>query len=385
MLSIERISARHGDRIVLDDLTLATDRGEVLAVLGPSGSGKSTLLRVIAGLHTPDHGRVRIDSQDVTGVPTHRRGIGLMFQQHALLPHRDVAGNVGFGPRMQGLSAREVAARIAEALELVDLVGTDARDVTTLSGGEQQRVALARAIAARPRLLLLDEPLGSLDRDLRTRLLGDLPTVLERLGVTTVTVTHDQEEAMVLADRIAVIADGRLLRVDSPEALWDDPQDPFVATFLGLGPLLAARVRSGLASTAYGDLPAPGAPDGDVRLALLAGALRPREPQRDGADATDAPDATEGPTTPGALRVRVATRRFAGDRVLAEVEPDRAAAPGAAGPTPRLTIALSRTSRVAAGHVIVVDVDPSRVRWFAPGPSAAAEPPVRQPGTRADQ
>lgn len=357
MLTVEHVTARHGDRTVLDDVSLTVDPGEVLAVLGPSGSGKSTLLRVVAGLHAPSAGRVRIDGVDVTGVPTHRRGVGLMFQQHALLPHRDVAGNVGFGPRMQGLPPAAVRERVDEALALVDLAGSGARDVTALSGGEQQRVALARAIAARPRLLLLDEPLGSLDRSLRARLLADLPPLLARLGLTTVTVTHDQEEAMALADRIAVVSAGRVLRVDTPEALWEDPQDATVARFLGLGPLLPAMVRRGAADTPLGALPAPGVRDGAHRVALLPGALTPTA------------ERTAGTAAGPSLRVHVVERRFAGDRVIVGVLPAGAAADAASaaeGAVEAIRLALPRTTRTGVGETLEVTLDAARLRWFAP-------------------
>ena len=179
-----------------------------MTVLGPSGSGKTTLLRVIAGLQRPDAGRVLLDGRDLEGIPPHRRGIGLVFQDHALFPHRDVSGNVSFGLRMRGDPPEAVAARTAEVLDLVGLAGFEHRSIGTLSGGEQQRVALARALAPEPRVLLLDEPLGSLDRRLRDRLLDDLARVFDELGLTAVYVTHDQTEAFALGDRVAVMRAG---------------------------------------------------------------------------------------------------------------------------------------------------------------------------------
>ena len=208
--------------------------GERLAVLGPSGSGKSTLLRVIAGLQRPDAGRVLLDGQDVTEVPAHRRGVGLMFQDGALFPHRDVEGNVSFGLRMTGVPAAARADRVAWALALVGLEGYERRAVATLSGGERQRVALARALAPDPGLLLLDEPLGSLDRPLRERLLADLEALFEQLGRTVVTVTHDVGEAFALADRVAVMRDGRIVQSAPPDELWARPADSWTARFLGL-------------------------------------------------------------------------------------------------------------------------------------------------------
>jgi thiamine transport system ATP-binding protein len=207
-------------------------------VLGPSGSGKSTLLRVIAGLQRPDRGHVLVDGRDVTAVPTHRRGVGLMFQDGALFPHRDVEGNVSFGLRMAAVPAAIRARRVAEALALVGLEGYEHRSVATLSGGERQRVALARAVAPDPRVLLLDEPLGSLDRPLRERLLVDLEALFELLGRTVVTVTHDVGEAFALADRVAVMRQGRIVQSAPPDALWARPADAWTARFLGLANVL---------------------------------------------------------------------------------------------------------------------------------------------------
>jgi thiamine transport system ATP-binding protein len=202
MLDVDRVRVRFGPRVVLDDASLTVPSGEVVALLGPSGSGKSTLLRVIAGLLPPDRGRVRWDGEDVTDVPTHRRRFGLVFQDHQLFPHRDVAANIGFGLRIAHRPKDEVRARVTELLDLVGLDGFEHRAVTALSGGEAQRVALARALAPAPRLLLLDEPLGALDRDLHDRLAIDVRHLLKRLQITAVHVTHDREEARTVADRV---------------------------------------------------------------------------------------------------------------------------------------------------------------------------------------
>jgi len=233
-LELDGITVTIEGRAILDDVSLDVAHGERLALLGPSGSGKSTALRVVAGLQPPSAGRVRLDGRDVTGVAAHRRGIGLVFQDAALFPHRDVAGNVGFGPRVAGLPERERTSRVTEALELVGLAGAERRDVTTLSGGEAQRVALARALAPRPQLLLLDEPLGALDGPLRRRLQTDLRELFERLSLTVVHVTHDVGEAFELGDRVAVLRDGRLAQVATPDELWARPADDWVARFLGM-------------------------------------------------------------------------------------------------------------------------------------------------------
>jgi thiamine transport system ATP-binding protein len=234
MLQIEDVTVRFDGSAAVDDASLDVGRGEVLAVLGPSGSGKTTLLRVVAGLQAPDAGRVLLDGVDLVGTAPHRRGIGLVFQDHALFPHRDVDGNVSFGLRMRGDAPARVGARTSEVLDLVGLTGFEHRSVGSLSGGEQQRVALARALAPEPSVLLLDEPLGSLDRRLRDRLLEDLGHLFDELGVTAMYVTHDQTEAFTLGDRIAVMRAGRVAQVATPDELWSHPVDTDVARFLGL-------------------------------------------------------------------------------------------------------------------------------------------------------
>jgi thiamine transport system ATP-binding protein len=242
MLRVEEVTVRFDGKPALDGVSLEVADGEVVTVLGPSGSGKSTLLRVVTGLQQADSGRVRLDGRDLEGVPPHRRGIGLVFQDHALFPHRDVWGNVVFGLRMRGDSREEIEARGREVLELVGLRGFERRSVTTLSGGEQQRVALARALAPAPPVLLLDEPLGSLDRRLRDRLLEDLERIFDGLGVTALYVTHDQAEAFALGDRVAIMREGRVVQVGTPDELWADPVDEDVARFLGLANVRGGRV-----------------------------------------------------------------------------------------------------------------------------------------------
>ena len=233
-LALDGVGVTLAGAQILEDVSVDVASGERLAVLGPSGSGKSTLLRVVAGLQPPTTGRVLLDDRDVTGVPPYRRGVGLVFQDAALFPHRDVAGNVGFGPKVAGLDEHARRLRVTEALELVGLAGAENRVVTTLSGGEAQRVALARALAPRPEVLLLDEPLGSLDGPLRLRLQDDLRALFERLSLTVVHVTHDVGEAFALGDRVAILRDGQLAQVATPEELWARPADDWVARFLGL-------------------------------------------------------------------------------------------------------------------------------------------------------
>ena len=240
-LQLIGVSKRIGTTQVADRVNLELADGEIVALLGPSGCGKTTLLRLIAGLSRPDQGTIRYDGHDMAAVPPHERGFRMMFQEFALFPHRSVAQNVAFGLEIQKAPAHLIDARVAEMLALVGLEGYGARDVEALSGGERQRVALARSLAATPRLLMLDEPLGALDRGLRQRLLLDLAQILRRIRVSTLFVTHDQQEAFGVADRIAVMAAGRILQVDRPEALYQAPVSATVARFLGLTNLIAGE------------------------------------------------------------------------------------------------------------------------------------------------
>jgi thiamine transport system ATP-binding protein len=241
MLRVEDVTVRFDGEAALGGASLAVGEGEVVALLGPSGSGKSTLLRVIAGLQRPDAGRVLIAGEDATRIPPHRRGIGVVFQDQALFPHRDVRGNVAFGLRMQDVPSERIERRVTELLDLVGLSGFERRSLATLSGGERQRVALARALAPEPRVLLLDEPLGSLDRRLRDRLLEDLERIFDAIDVTALYITHDLREAFALGNRVAVMNAGRIEQVGTPDEVWARPATAFVATFLGL-----TQIREGV-------------------------------------------------------------------------------------------------------------------------------------------
>jgi len=255
LLEINHLRKSYPDGWTLHDASFTVEEGDLLCLLGPSGCGKTTLLRLIAGLEIPDGGRVLMDGEDVTHMPPHLRGFGLMFQEYALFPHKDVFGNVAFGLRMQGLSREAVAVRVTEVLGLVGLAGFEHRDVNQLSGGERQRVALARSLAPQPRLLMLDEPLGALDRALRERLMDELPDILRRAGVTAITVTHDQEEAFALAGRVVLVRDGRVVQVGTPEEVYWRPASAWAAHFLGLTNLLDARVVGpGQVKTSIGTL-----------------------------------------------------------------------------------------------------------------------------------
>lgn len=232
-LDVLDLTVAFGATVAVDHVSFSVPAGSTLAVLGPSGSGKSTLLRAIAGLDTVTDGSVRIDGVDQRSVPSHGRQLGLMFQDHALFPHMDVAANVAFGLEVRGQRGVEVERRVSEVLDLVGLSGFARRDVTTLSGGEAQRVALARALAPSPRMLMLDEPLGSLDRVLRERLVVDLRQLFTDIGLTILHVTHDQQEAFSLADEVLIMREGRVVQQGSPAAVWARPIDRFTATFLG--------------------------------------------------------------------------------------------------------------------------------------------------------
>jgi len=258
--------AAEGRVSVLDELDLEVGDGEVVTVLGPSGCGKSTLLRAVAGLVEPDAGQIELGGRDLTGMPPHRRGIGLMFQDYALFPHRDVGDNVAFGLRMRGDRAADRDARVGELLALVGLGGAERRAVSTLSGGERQRVALARALAPSPELLMLDEPLGALDRTLRDRLVVELRELFAEVGVGVLYVTHDQTEALGLGHRVVVMEDGRAAQVGPPAELWTRPATPFVARFLGFANLVDAEGRHGVAQAPWGPVPAAGIEDGPVVL-----------------------------------------------------------------------------------------------------------------------
>ncbi len=255
MLQARGLSSAYDGTPVLRHIDLDVPGGQLLCVLGPSGSGKSTLLRVIAGLELPTAGSVRLDGRDLAGVPPHERDVGLMFQDYALFPHRDVGENVAFGLRMQGQGTATRRNRVAELLELVGLPGAQRRSVSQLSGGEQQRVALARALATSPRLLMLDEPMGSLDRSLRERLPDELRTIFSQLGLTVIYVTHDQDEALGVADRVVLLDGGRLVADGTPEELWNAPPDEWTARFLGFRNIAPGRFGDGLLRTPWGDLP----------------------------------------------------------------------------------------------------------------------------------
>jgi putative spermidine/putrescine transport system ATP-binding protein len=232
-LTIENLEKRFGDVAVTRGVSLDVAKSEIVALLGPSGSGKTTVLRLVAGFERPDAGRIAVDGEEVTGLPPERRRFGMVFQHYALFPHMTAGENVAFGLEAQGRPRADVARRVEEALAAVDLAGFQTRRVTGLSGGQQQRVALARALAPEPRVLLLDEPLSNLDPTLRERTRRELKRIIKRIGITTLFVTHEQEEAFDLGDRVAVLHAGRLEQTGTPEDLYEQPASRFVASFIG--------------------------------------------------------------------------------------------------------------------------------------------------------
>ncbi|MDN0199734.1 ABC transporter ATP-binding protein [Streptomyces sp. S.PNR 29] len=334
LLSLEGATVRFGGRAALDAVDLEVGEQEIVCVLGPSGSGKSTLLRAVAGLQPLDAGRVVLSGRDQAGVPTHKRGIGLMFQDHQLFPQRDVGGNVAFGLRMHGASRGERQDRVRELLDLVGLPGATRRPVAELSGGEQQRVALARALAPRPRLLMLDEPLGQLDRSLRERLVVELRELFGRLGTTVLAVTHDQGEAFALADRVVVMRDGRIAQSGTPLEVWQRPADAFVARFLGFENVVEATVAGEAADTPWGKVPvAEDAPQGARTLLVRPAGVR-------------LVPADEG------LRCTVTARTFKGTHVAVHLQPEDA---------PRLEAACALRVAPEVGAQVGVEFDAAEI------------------------
>ncbi|HYG64386.1 MAG TPA: ABC transporter ATP-binding protein [Thermoanaerobaculia bacterium] len=349
-LELDRLDKSFSSNRVLRELSVAVEQGQILALLGPSGSGKTTALRIIAGFETPDAGHLRVGGEDVTTFPPARRNFGMVFQHYALFPHLTVGENVAFGLESRGKTDRaDIRRRVSEALALVDLPGFEGRRVGEISGGQQQRVALARALAPEPRVLLLDEPLSNLDPTLRERTRRELKAAIQRVGITTVLVTHEQEEAFDLGDRVAVLQGGILHQVGSPEDLYERPATRFVAGFVGRAAALPGTFRGGQV-VLDGGVSWPGVPAEELAEGSPAELVVRPESLR-----------FASPGTAGALPGKVAERRYAGPVtyfVVAlesgrEVEvmaaPDAAApgdavavAPGGAGPKPRIFRASSR-------------------------------------------
>lgn len=252
---------RYAGLAVVDGVSVSVPSGGFLSLLGPSGSGKTTTLMMAAGFVMPDAGAVRIGGRDVTRVPPQRRGLGMVFQNYALFPHLDVAGNVGFPLQVRGVAAAEIGRRVGEALDMVRLAGLGGRRIMELSGGQQQRVALARATVFRPAVVLMDEPLGALDKSLRYQMQLEIKEVQRRLGMTVLYVTHDQEEAMNMSDRIAIMDGGRVVQEGPPRDVYDQPATPFAGRFLGEASLVPGRIDGrGFVTTVGQVLPPPPGP-----------------------------------------------------------------------------------------------------------------------------
>jgi spermidine/putrescine transport system ATP-binding protein len=255
MLEVHQIFKTYEGKPLLKDISFKVEAGETICLLGASGSGKSTLLRIIAGLEDPDSGFVSFNGIDLTSTPPHLRDFGLVFQDYALFPHLDVNENVAFGLKMRRLPQGEITKRLAKSLEMVNLSEFGNRRVTDLSGGEQQRIALARALATRPRLLMFDEPLGALDRTLREDLLNELRSILHQTNSPAIYVTHDQEEAFAIADRVLILHDGEIIRAGTPADVWANPESAFVAGFLGLGNVIEGTyIGDSKVTTKFGKL-----------------------------------------------------------------------------------------------------------------------------------
>src|SRR5215471_4263143 len=239
---LERLTKRFDDVTAVDEIDLDVERGRFFALLGPSGCGKTTTLRMIGGFEEPSSGRIYLDGKDVVDQPPYRRDVNTVFQSYALFPHLSIYENVAFGLRRRGMRGTELRARVVEALELVGLAGVENRKPRQLSGGQQQRIALARSLVNRPRVLLLDEPLGALDLKLRKQMQLELKRIQHDVGITFIHVTHDQEEAMTMADGIAIMNAGRIEQLGAPSDLYEQPATAFVASFLGISNLLPGTV-----------------------------------------------------------------------------------------------------------------------------------------------
>jgi len=273
LLRVEGVAKHYGQETAVDNLDLSVDAGESLVLLGPSGCGKSTLLRMIAGLETPDSGRILLDGQDITALPPHKRPVNMMFQSYALFPHLSVADNVAFGLRRDGLPKDEIARRVDEAMTMLEIAKLAGRKPHQLSGGQQQRVALARALVKRPRLLLLDEPLGALDKRLRQQTQAELRKLNRQTGIAFVFVTHDNDEAMALADRIAVMDHGRIRQIDAPRRIYDRPVDKFVASLMAETNLFEAEILSAAGAARSGSLALRFRPEGQTPNSQIGGRL----------------------------------------------------------------------------------------------------------------
>ena len=335
LLQIDGITKKFGPVTAVDRISLEVKDGEFFAILGPSGCGKTTLLRVIAGFETPDEGRVRLAGADITHLKANRRPVNLMFQSYALFPHMTASRNVAYGLEMEGLRGADLKSRVDQALAMVRMSDYAARKPSQLSGGQRQRVALARALVKRPKVLLLDEPLGALDRKLREQMQIELKRLQQDTGIAFVVVTHDQEEALTLADRIALLDRGRIVQLATPRELYDRPVNRFAADFIGLMNFIEGAIeRSAFEAPGIGRLPAPnGVADGPAALAIRPERVRLAE----------ASDGT-------AIQGQVEGAAFLGQDVIAHVTVPNLAQPIVA--------------RLAAGHPLSAKLARGQLVWL---------------------
>ena len=372
-LEILNVSKTFGDTRALGDVSVSVASGEIVCLLGPSGCGKTTLLRIVAGLETPDAGRVLFEGKDIGQVPPHGRDFGLMFQDYALFPHKNVVANVAFGLQMRhenrGNSDLEVADRVHEVLALVGLRGFERRNVSELSGGEAQRVALARSLAPRPRLLMLDEPLGSLDRATRERLMMELRDILTGVGVTTLYVTHDQTEAFSIADRAVIMNAGQVEQIGPPEIVYRRPATAFIARFLGMSNLAEGTVVArGRVATPWGPLAADtsGYQPGD-RVQVL---IRSEAAVLVASDSLSPEGSECVPSDRIAIRGRLVARTFRGGRYKIRMEPEK-------GPHLSFDVAVVEPMPVEIGCQLTVALHPAGVVLLSPAADAQPEPTGR--------
>jgi putative spermidine/putrescine transport system ATP-binding protein len=267
-LSLRGLTKRYGDFVAVDGMNLDVPKGELVAFLGPSGCGKTTSLRMIAGLTPQSDGEIIVDGKNLTGVPTYKRDMGLVFQSYALFPHMNVERNVAFGLEMRKVARDELAKRVRDAIALVHLNGMEGRRPAALSGGQQQRVALARALVISPSILLLDEPLSNLDAKLRDEMRNEIRDIQQRLGITAVFVTHDQAEALTMCDKVVVMNRGRLEQVGTPTELYEQPRTSFVAEFIGRMNRVRTEARNGSTEFAGQRIPVPAGLDGPVNIMM---------------------------------------------------------------------------------------------------------------------
>jgi spermidine/putrescine transport system ATP-binding protein len=323
-VTIEGVTKRFDDVVAVDNLSLDIERGSFFALLGPSGCGKTTTLRMIGGFEEPTEGTIYLGDAEVSRLPSYKRDVNTVFQSYALFPHLSIFENVAFGLRRKGVSKGEVAERVGDALELVDLTGREKRKPNQLSGGQQQRVALARALVNRPRVLLLDEPLGALDLKLRKQMQLELKRIQHEVGITFVHVTHDQEEAMTMADLIAVMDGGHIEQLGTPNELYETPKTTFVAGFLGVSNLISGQMRDG---------------------ALV---------------------------TPGGLRIEVANLNGASGNVSIGVRPEKIRLNGSE--TNRIPGRVLESAYIGVATQYVIETDVGRLMVFAQNTHGSSEP-----------